>query len=121
MHMTEPAPMLRQRPREIDVSATPTMSDEFFTMLVEANRQLITLPPNVVDCPEVRDLGLAIRAGKTGARHIIEQSGGVAVARKLMEASSVFRSTGHFRQCSLLERCAFAIAGWERRRNPRRR
>lgn len=102
-------------------SASPPLSDEFYAVLVEANRSLMALPASFNDCPEVRDLGVAVTAGKTRARQIIEQSGGVAIADRLMEASIAFRSTGHFRQCSLLERVAFAIAGWERRRNPRRR
>lgn len=119
--MNEPTPQLRTtREREVDRSGAHALSSDFFELLMEANKALLTLPTAVIDCPEVRDLGIAVHAGNGRARRIIEQSGGVAIAGKLMEASGVFRSTGHFRQCSMLERCAFTIAGWERRRHPRR-
>jgi hypothetical protein len=118
--MNEPVPAFT-RSKEPEPSGQKPLSDDLFMVLVEANKALMTLPATFTDCPEVRDLGVAIRSGRSRARQVVERSGGVAIAGKLMEASTAFRSTGHFRQCSMLERCAFAIAGWERRRNPRRR
>jgi hypothetical protein len=38
-----------------------------------------------------------------------------------MQASATFRATGHFRQASMMERTAFVISGWERRRRSRKR
>lgn len=52
---------------------------------------------------------------------MLETAGGAVVASALMEASGMFRSTGHFHECDLLERLAFVVAGWERRAKPRRR
>lgn len=101
--------------------AGESLRRDVYALLVEASTALATLPADGASAPEFVAVERAARAGSAGARAIIEVAGGAAVASALMQASALFRSTGHFRQSDMLERLAFVTAGWERRARPRRR
>ncbi len=112
---------LQSQPAAQPATAGETLRKDVYALLVEASTALATLPADGAAAPEFVAVERAARAGSAGARAIIEVAGGAAVASALMQASALFRSTGHFRQSDVLERLAFVTAGWERRAKPRRK
>lgn len=98
-----------------------TLSSDFFTLLIETQQAFMKLPHEHTETSESAVLSTAVSAGPARARKLIEAHGTVLVANALMQASASFRATGHFRQASMMERSAFVISGWERRRRSRKR
>lgn len=117
--MIEPA--RQQTGRRGEFEPAVTLSSDFFTLLVESQQAFLKLPHEQTDTPEAAMLATAVSAGPARARRLIEGHGSVLIASALMEASATFRATGHFRQASMMERTAFVISGWERRRRSRKR
>lgn len=114
-------PMTHNPGRRGEFEPALTLSSDFFTLLIESQQAFMKLPHEQTETPEGEALATAVSAGPARARKIIEAHGSVLVASALMQASATFRATGHFRQASMMERTAFVISGWERRRRSRKR